>query len=258
MPERPVVLSLQSVDASYNGAVQVLRGVSLQVRQGEVVALLGPNGAGKSTVLKAISNLLLAENGRVTAGEVRFAGERIDGLDPSVAAQRGLAHVMEGRRLFPNLTVVENLRTGALRRSGRTEIAQDLERVMATFPRLGGRARVKAGLLSGGEQQMVAIGRALMAKPRLILLDEPSMGLAPLVVAEIFAIVRQLRDTGEVAILLAEQNVAAALSIVNHAYVLENGSVGMQGTIEELGGRDVIARSYLGVRQPAAAATHDR
>lgn len=250
-PFSRAVLSLENVDASYGEAIRVLHGITLQVAQGQVVALLGPNGAGKSTVLKSISNLLVAEGGRVTSGSVWFGEMRIDGLDPAVGASRGLAHVMEGRRLFPNLTVMENLRTGALGRASRGGVAADLDKVFQLFPRLSQRTSVNAGLLSGGEQQMVAIGRALMARPRLLLLDEPSMGLAPLVIAEIFAIVKTLRETEGLSILLAEQNVTAVLPLLDYAYVIESGSIAMQGTLEEIGGSEELANLYLGRRKAA-------
>jgi len=241
------LLRLEGVEVAYNGVIRVLRGITLEVAAGSAVAILGANGAGKSTTLKAISNLLLSEHGRVTKGSVTFAGRPIHGLDPADVVELGIAHVMEGRRLFPQLTVLENLRTGAFGRNDRTGVARDLDRVMAYFPRLAERRSVKAGYLSGGEQQMVALGRGLMARPKLMLLDEPSMGLAPIVVKEIFEIIRRLRAEEGMAILLAEQNAARALALVDHGYVLENGHVVLEGPAQKLRENDDVRRFYLGL-----------
>lgn len=241
------LLRLDGVEVAYNGVIRVLRGISLEVPAASSVAILGGNGAGKSTTLKAISNLLLSERGRVTAGSVKLAGRAIHGLDPAEVVALGVAHVMEGRRLFPQLTLVENLRTGAFGRGDAAGVTRDIERVMDYFPRLKERRNVKAGYLSGGEQQMVALGRALMARPRLMLLDEPSMGLAPIVVKEIFEIIRQLRAAEGVSILIAEQNAARALALVDYGYVLENGRVVLEGPARKLRENDDIRRFYLGL-----------
>ena len=242
-----VLLRLDKVEVAYNRVIQVLRGISLEVAAGKAVAILGANGAGKSTTLKAISNLLLSEKGRVTAGGITFAGRPIHGLDPAEVVALGIAHVMEGRRLFPQLTVLENLRTGAFARKDGAAVTQDIERVMEYFPRLRERRGLKAGYLSGGEQQMAALGRALMARPKLMLLDEPSMGLAPLVVKEIFGIIGRLRTEQGVSILLAEQNAARALALVDYGYVLENGHVVLEGPAQQLRENDDVRRFYLGL-----------
>src|SRR5262245_10029332 len=241
------LLRVDGIEVVYDGVIQVLRGVSLAVQAGGAVALLGANGAGKSTTLKAISNLLLSERGRVTRGTIEYGGKRIDGLDPADVVTLGVAHVMEGRRLFAQLTVEENLRTGALSRRDSTAIRRDLERIMDRFPRLRERVSVKAGHLSGGEQQMVALGRALMTRPRLLLLDEPSMGLAPLMVKEIFDIIESLRTEEGLSILLAEQNATRALAVVDHGYVLENGKVVLEGPAAALRENKDIRRFYLGI-----------
>lgn len=253
------LLKLSNVDAAYHRASFVLHGVSLEVPNGSVVALLGANGAGKSTVLKSISNLLRAEQGAVTAGTVEVAGVRVDGRDPAELVGLGVAHVMEGRRLFPHLTVHENLRTGAFQRRDRVVVGKDLEKIYDYFPALRAKRSTQAGYLSGGEQQMVALGRALVARPRLLLLDEPSMGLAPIIAKEIFQIIRKLRESEGLSILLAEQNARAALSLVDYAYVLENGRVVREGPAETLQRDDDIRRFYLGldvaesVAEPAVA-----
>jgi branched-chain amino acid transport system ATP-binding protein len=240
------LLRLEKVEVAYGGVIRVLRGISLEVAAGSAVAILGANGAGKSTTLKAISNLLMMERGRVTQGRVMFAGRAIHGLDPAEVVKLGIAHVMEGRRLFPQLTVLENLRTGAFGRNDREGVLRDIERVMEYFPRLRDRRDLKAGYLSGGEQQMVALGRGLMARPKLMLLDEPSMGLAPMVVKEIFEIIRRLRTDEGVSILLAEQNAARALALVDYGYVLANGQVVLEGPARKLAENDDVKRFYLG------------
>lgn len=249
------LLRLSDVEVAYRGVIQVLRGISLEVPAGSAVAILGANGAGKSTTLKAISNLLLSERGRVTHGTVEFQGKSIHGLDPAEVVKLGVAHVMEGRRLFPQLTVVENLRTGAFSRTDSAGVARDIDRVMEYFPCLRERRFLKAGYLSGGEQQMVALGRAIMARPKLLLLDEPSMGLAPLVVKEIFEIIKRLRESEGVSILLAEQNAIRALALVDYGYVLENGQVVLEGPAQELRQNDDIRRFYLGLGDVASHAT---
>jgi branched-chain amino acid transport system ATP-binding protein len=232
------MLELEGVRSGY-GAVDVLFDVSLRVGAGEVVALLGANGAGKSTVLRTVSGLL-----RPRTGQIRFLGERIDGLPPPAVVARGVAHVPEGREVFAELTIAENLRMGAYRRTDRG-VASDLHQVLEWFPVLRERYRQPAGQLSGGEQQMLAIARALMARPKLLLLDEPSLGLAPKVVQQILDIVRRLQATG-VTILLAEQNAYLALRLASRAYVLRGGRVALEGPVEELRGTPEVERLYLG------------
>jgi branched-chain amino acid transport system ATP-binding protein len=240
-------LMVENVEAVYGQAILALRGVSLTLGEGKVVALLGANGAGKSTTLKAISNLIRAERGQVSQGAIRWRGRDILGHDPSALVSDGLVQVLEGRHVFPQLTVEQNLITGAyVRHSSKLRIADDLERIYAWFPRLKTRRQSRAGLTSGGEQQMVAIGRALMTRPTLVLLDEPSMGLAPLIVEEIFEIVRQLNRDSGVSFLLAEQNANLALRYADHAYVLETGRVVASGAAAELARRDEIKNIYLG------------
>jgi len=242
------ILVLDGVEAVYDDIIIALRGVSLQVGQGGVVALLGANGAGKSSALKAISGLLAAEGGRVTAGSIRFAGRASQALTPRELARAGLSQVLEGRHCFPHFTVEENLVAGALARGTRGRaLRADLERVYDFFPRLRRLRGAIAGYTSGGEQQMVAIGRALMGHPRLLLLDEPSMGLAPQVTDEIFRIVRALNRDQGVSFLLAEQNARQALSHADHGYVLENGRVVAAGTAAELAARPDVREFYLGV-----------
>lgn len=240
-------LAVENVEAVYGGVVLALRGVSLAVDKGAVVALLSPNGAGKSTTLKAISNLIRSERGKVIEGTIRWQGRDIAERDPSALVSDGLVQVLEGRHVFPQLTVEQNLITGAyVRGASKLEIAQALERIYAWFPRLKTRRQSRAGLTSGGEQQMVAIGRALMTRPTLVLLDEPSMGLAPLIVQEIFEIVRGLNRDSGVSFLLAEQNANLALRYADHAYVLETGRVVASGPAAELIARDDIKDIYLG------------
>jgi branched-chain amino acid transport system ATP-binding protein len=242
------ILSLVDVEVRYEGIIRALHGVSLEVPRGAIVALLGPNGAGKSTTLKAASGLLRAERGEVTAGELRFLGKSIVHNRSRELAQQGLVQVLEGRHCFPRLSVQENLLTGTLaRRVSRAELRRDLERVYARLPRLAAKRKLAAGVTSGGEQQMIAIGRALMAQPVLVLLDEPSMGLAPQVVEEIFEIVKlENRDAG-VSFLLAEQNAVMALRYADYGYLLETGRVASQGSAAELTARDDIQQFYLGV-----------
>src|SRR3954451_6914575 len=227
LPENAAVaplLAVNNIEVIYNHVILVLKGVSLAVSERGIIALLGANGAGKTTSLKAISNLLRAERGEVTKGSVIFEGARIDRLDAADVVRRGLVQVMEGRHCFAHLTVEENLLTGAYTRGdGRAALAADLDRVYDYFPRLRERRRSLAGYTSGGEQQMVAIGRALMARPRLVLLDEPSLGLAPQIVEEIFEIVKRLNQQEGVSVLLAEQNATLALRYADHGYILENG-----------------------------------
>ena len=248
----PVLLDVNGIEVIYNHVILVLKGVSLQVPEGGIVALLGANGAGKTTTLKAVSNLLRAERGDVTKGAIRFRGERVDRLNPSELVKRGVVQVMEGRHCFPHLTVDDNLLTGAYtRRATRSEIASDLEKVYEFFPRLRERRASLAGYTSGGEQQMTAIGRALMARPRMILLDEPSMGLAPQIVEEIFAIVGNLNAREGVSFLLAEQNTTVALRFAGFGYILENGRVVMEGSAAALSDNEDVKEFYLGISSGA-------
>ena len=241
-------LSVNNIEVIYDHVILVLKGVSLQVPKGTIVALLGANGAGKSTTLKTISTLLRGERGDVTKGEVRFNGERIDQLTPNALVKRGLSQVMEGRHCFGHLTIEENLLTGAYTRSvSRAELKQSLEAVYQYFPRLKERRGSQAGYTSGGEQQMCAIGRALMAKPSMILLDEPSMGIAPQIVEEIFDIVKDLNQKEGVSFLLAEQNTTVALRYADFGYILENGRVVMEGAAFELAANEDVKEFYLGV-----------
>ncbi|MBC8792825.1 MAG: ABC transporter ATP-binding protein [Tagaea sp. CACIAM 22H2] len=243
-----ILLAVRNIEVIYDHVILVLKGVSLDVPKGGIVALLGANGAGKSTTLKSISNLLRAERGDVTKGTIEYKGQRIDGLTPNELVKRGVIQVMEGRHCFGHLTVEENLLTGAYTRGdGRAAIARDLEKVYAYFPRLKERRKSQAGYTSGGEQQMTAIGRALMAAPETILLDEPSMGLAPLLVEEIFEIVARLNKEQGVSFLLAEQNTSIALRHAHYGYILENGRVVLDGTAEALRGNEDVKEFYLGV-----------
>ena len=242
------LLDVNGIEVIYNHVILVLKGVSLAVPEGGIVALLGANGAGKTTTLKAVSSLLKAERGEVTKGSIAFRGERVDAMDPSDLVKRGVIQVMEGRHCFAHLTVDENLLTGAYtRRVPRAEIRADLERVYEFFPRLKARRGSLAGYTSGGEQQMTAIGRALMARPTMILLDEPSMGLAPQIVEEIFEIVKNLNTVERVSFLLAEQNTMVALRFADFGYILENGRVVMEGTAAHLSENEDVKEFYLGI-----------
>jgi branched-chain amino acid transport system ATP-binding protein len=241
------LLDVDGIEAIYNHSIVALHGVSLSVRSGEVLALLGSNGAGKTTTLKAVSNLLPAQRGRITAGRIRFAGHDVLRTSPSDLVRLGLVQVLEGRHCFRSLSIEENLVTGGLGRgSGRAEIAQDLERVYGLFPRLKTKRKTAAGLASGGEQQMTAIGRALMSRPRLLVLDEPSMGLAPLIVQDIFKALQTLNREHGLSILMAEQNSALALRYANRATVLENGLAVLEGSASDLRARADIKALYLG------------
>jgi branched-chain amino acid transport system ATP-binding protein len=243
-------LVLNNIEVVYSHVILVLKGVSLSVPKGGIVALLGANGAGKTTTLKAISNLLHAERGEVTKGSILFGGEAVHELSPNDLVQRGCIQVMEGRRCFAHLTVEENLLTGSFtRRDGKAAIAEDLERVYAYFPRLKERRGSTAGYTSGGEQQMCAIGRALMSRPKMILLDEPSMGLAPQIVEEIFEIVRDLNEREHVSFLLAEQNTSMALRYARYGYILENGRIVMDGEAKALAENEDVKEFYLGISQ---------
>ena len=240
------LLQVENVEVVYNDVVLVLKGLSLAVELGRITALLGANGAGKSTTLKAISGLLESEDGEVTDGSVVFDGRPIHKWHPEKVVRSGVFQVMEGRRIFEDLTVEENLRCGAYTRP-RSELAPGMERVYEYFPRLKERRRQVAGYMSGGEQQMLAIGRALMARPRLLLLDEPSLGLAPLLVEEIFGIVRRINEEEGVTVLLVEQNARAALGIAEHGYIMENGRIVMDGGADELLNNPDVQEFYLGM-----------
>jgi branched-chain amino acid transport system ATP-binding protein len=247
-PVPQVLLDVNGIEVIYHHVILVLKGVSLQVREGAVVALLGGNGAGKTTTLRAVSNLLAGERGAVTKGSITLRGERIEALSPSALVQRGVIQVMEGRHCFAHLTIEENLMTGAwTRRDGAAAITETLEKVYTYFPRLKTRRTSQAAYTSGGEQQMCAIGRALMANPRMVLLDEPSMGLAPQIVEEVFEIVRSLNERERVTFLLAEQNTHVALKYADHGYILENGRVVMEGAASELATNEDVREFYLGV-----------
>lgn len=244
------MLKVNNIEVVYSDVILVLRGVTLEVAPGRIAALLGANGAGKSTTLKAISGLLRTQQGDVTRGNIEFDGERIDRLPPDDIVRRGIVQVLEGRPLFRHLTVDENLRAGALFR-GTTgkELRDDLDRVYHYFPRLEAFRHRTSGYLSGGEQQMVVIGRALMSRPRLMLLDEPSLGLAPLLVQSIFEIIRRINEEEGVSILLVEQNAHVALEIAHYAYVMENGRVVLDGAADQLAENADIKEFYLGLTQ---------
>jgi branched-chain amino acid transport system ATP-binding protein len=241
------VLIVNNIEVVYSHVILVLKGVSLKVKKGGITALLGGNGAGKSTTLKSISNLLASERGEVTKGSVTYSNEYIHDLDPSQLVKKGVIQVMEGRHCFEHLTVEENLLTGAYTRTNNKEVKEDLERVYNYFPRLRERRTSLAGYTSGGEQQMIAIGRALMAHPTMILLDEPSMGLAPQLVKQIFEIVAEINRKEGVTILLAEQNTNMALQYAEYAYILENGRVVMEGTAESMRDNEDVKEFYLGI-----------
>jgi branched-chain amino acid transport system ATP-binding protein len=241
-------LSVNNIEVIYDHVILVLKGVSLDVQQGRIVALLGANGAGKTTTLKAISNLLHAERGEVTKGTIEFAGQRVDRRTPNELVRMGVCQVMEGRHCFQHLSVEENLLTGAFTRKGsRAQVNAALDKVYHYFPRLRHRRQSLAGYTSGGEQQMTAIGRALMAQPTMILLDEPSMGLAPQLVEEIFEIVRDLNGKEQVSFLLAEQNTNVALRYADYGYILENGRVVMDGAAADLATNEDVKEFYLGL-----------
>ena len=243
---RPL-LAVNNIEVIYDHVILVLKGVSLRVPEGGIVALLGANGAGKSTTLKAISGLLRTERGDVTKGTVEFEGEPVHRLAPDAVVRRGIVQVMEGRHVFEHLTVEENLLTGAYTRRENAAAHKDLDLVYTYFPRLVERRGVRAGYISGGEQQMLAIGRALMARPRLMLLDEPSMGLAPMLVAEIFEIVSRLNREEKVAVLLAEQNATVALQYAQHGYVMETGRIVLDGDAKTISDNEDIKEFYLGL-----------
>jgi len=241
------LLSVNNIEVIYDHVILVLRGVSLRVPEGGIVALLGANGAGKSTTLKAVSGLLRTERGDITKGSIDFQSAPIHREAPTDVVRRGVVQVMEGRHVFEHLTVEENLLTGAYTRHNSQAVRQDLDRVYGYFPRLTQRRTVRAGYISGGEQQMLAIGRALMARPRLMLLDEPSMGLAPMLVAEIFEIVSRLNQEENVAVLLAEQNATMALGFAQYGYVMENGRIVLDGDAKTISQNEDIKEFYLGL-----------
>jgi branched-chain amino acid transport system ATP-binding protein len=248
-PTANQILALNNVEVIYDQVILVLRGLSLAVREGEIVALLGSNGAGKSTTLKAISGLLPSEDGELTQGEILYAGERIDGRDAAEIVRRGISQVMEGRRVFEHLTAEENLRAGAYARRGNGSFDDDLEMVYAYFPPLYERRGQAAGYLSGGEQQMLAIGRALMARPKLLMLDEPSLGLAPRLVAEIFEIIKRLNAELGATVIVVEQNARSALEIASYGFVMENGRIVLDGPAAELAENPDVMEFYLGLTE---------
>jgi branched-chain amino acid transport system ATP-binding protein len=252
------LLTVNGIEVIYNHVILVLKGVSLTVPEGGIVALLGANGAGKTTTLRAVSNLLHGERGEVTKGYIEYKGDRIERLTAYDLVKRGVVQVMEGRRCFAHLTVEENLLTGAYSHgASRSEVEADLEKVYAYFPRLKQRRHSQSGYTSGGEQQMTAIGRALMARPNMILLDEPSMGLAPQVVDEIFGIVKDLNDKEKVSFLLAEQNTNIALKYAHYGYILESGRVVMDGAARDLAENEDVKEFYLGISREGRKSFRD-
>jgi branched-chain amino acid transport system ATP-binding protein len=240
------MLSLNNIEVVYHDVILVLRGVSLGVEEGQVIALLGANGAGKTTTLKAISGLLKTEVGKVSHGDIQFNGQRIDRMGPEDIAQMGIIQVLEGRRVLEQLTVEENLAVATYLLKDRSRAKEDLQRVYTYFPALKHLKQQKSGYVSGGEQQMMLLGRALMAHPKLMLLDEPSLGLAPMLVQEIFRIIRQINDEEKTAIFLVEQNAIAALDLATYGYVMENGRVVLDGTSEQLKENEDVKEFYLG------------
>jgi branched-chain amino acid transport system ATP-binding protein len=242
-----ILLNVNGIEVIYNHVILVLKGVSLNVPQGSIAAILGGNGAGKTTTLRAVSNLLKGERGEVTKGSIEYRGERIENLSPADLVQRGVVQVMEGRHCFAHLTIEENLLTGAYTRKSKGEIDANLEKVYNYFPRLKTRRGSQAAYTSGGEQQMCAIGRALMANPNMVLLDEPSMGLAPQIVEEVFEIVKDLNHKEKVTFLLAEQNTNMALKYADYGYIMESGRVVMDGAAKDLANNEDVKEFYLGV-----------
>jgi branched-chain amino acid transport system ATP-binding protein len=247
MSNSNIVLNVNGIEVIYNHVILVLKGVSLQVPEGGIVALLGGNGAGKTTTLRAISNLLKGERGEVTKGSIELRGDRIENLTPADLVNRGVVQVMEGRHCFAHLTIEENLMTGSYTRTDKAEVARNLEKVYNYFPRLKTRRTSQAAYTSGGEQQMCAIGRALMASPNMVLLDEPSMGLAPQIVEEVFEIVKDLNTKEKVTFLLAEQNTNMALRYADYGYIMESGRVVMDGAASDLANNEDVKEFYLGV-----------
>jgi branched-chain amino acid transport system ATP-binding protein len=243
------MLEVNNIEVVYNKVILVLRGISFRVEENQVVTLMGPNGAGKSTTLKAISGLLRGELGEVTRGSITWDGQRIDDLPAEEIVRRGIVQVIEGRPLFEHLTVEENLKVGAMVFERGRHTRKDLERIYNYFPRLKEMRRRTSGYLSGGEQQMLVIGRALMSHPRLMMLDEPSLGLAPMLVQEIFEIVRAVREQDKISVLLVEQNANAALGLADYGYVMEQGRVVLDGPVDELKNNEDIKEFYLGLSQ---------
>ncbi|MBK9180152.1 MAG: ABC transporter ATP-binding protein [Acidimicrobiales bacterium] len=250
------LLAVSNLEVVYSDVILVLRGVSLQVPAGRIVAVLGANGAGKTTLLRSITGLLNVHRGRITKGSVELAGKAVNGNDPASIVRRGLAQVMEGRRIFAELTVDENLRTGAYTQTNKAAVRESYERVMTLFPILADRRRSTAGYLSGGEQQMLAMGRALMASPKVMLLDEPSLGLAPMIVTQIRDIIAGINEQGT-AVLLVEQNATMALSIAHHGYVMENGRVVKDGPGQDLLADKDIQEFYLGMGEAGRKSFRD-
>ena len=243
------MLKLNNIEVIYNDVILVLKGVSLEVPDGKIITLLGANGAGKTTTLKAISGVLLTELGEVTDGGIELNGERIDRKDPEEIVKLGIVQIMEGRRLFEHLTVEENLLTGAYSRKDTAGIREDLKKIYDYFPKLGEMCRATSGYLSGGERQMLVMGRALMARPKIMLLDEPSLGLSPLLVKEIFKLIRRINKQEGVSILLVEQNTRIALRLSDHGYVMENGRIVLDGPSEKLQENEDIKEFYLGMSE---------
>lgn len=241
------MLRINNIEAVYSRIILVLKGMSLEVPDGKIVALLGSNGAGKSTTLKAISGLLKGDGGQITEGSIEFNGEKINNIDPDAIVKKGIFQSMEGRRVFKHLTVEENLMAGAYTRKDRKNIKDDIERVYHYFPKLKMLRNRASGFLSGGEQQMLAIGRGIMAKPKLLLLDEPSLGIAPLLVKEIFENIKQINQEEGTSILVVEQNANVALSIADYGYIMENGRIVMQGEVDSLLSNEEVREYYLGV-----------
>ena len=246
-PTGAPLLNVNGIEVIYNHVILVLKGVSLQVAEGSIVAILGGNGAGKTTTLRAISNLLKGERGEVTKGSIELRGERIENLSPADLVKRGVVQVMEGRHCFAHLTIEENLMTGSYTRTSKGEIEANLEKVYNYFPRLKTRRTSQAAYTSGGEQQMCAIGRALMANPSMVLLDEPSMGLAPQIVEEVFNIVKDLNQKEKVTFMLAEQNTNMALKYADYGYIMESGRIVMDGSAKDLASNEDVKEFYLGV-----------
>jgi branched-chain amino acid transport system ATP-binding protein len=241
------MLKVNNIEVSYLGVIKVLYGLSLEVGDGKIVALIGANGGGKTSTLKAISGLLKTEEGDITSGDISFDNKRIDKLGPEDIARLGISQVMEGRRVLEHLSVEENLQVGAYRRNDRAGIKRDLEKVFTYFPKIRDYRKRVSGYLSGGEQQMMVIGRALMADPRLMLLDEPSLGLAPLVVGEIYEIIKKINTDHNVSMLIVEQNVRAALGISNYGYVIENGRIVLNGPADMLMNNEDVKEFYMGL-----------
>jgi len=243
------MLNLNSIEVIYEGVILVLKGVSLNVREGTITTLLGANGAGKTTTLKAISGVLHSERGEITKGAIELDGERINRLPPHMVVRRGIVQVFEGRRVFEHLTTEENLIAGGHIQADRSRLREGIDRVYQYFPRLGDRRHVQSGYLSGGEQQMLVIGRALMSSPKVILLDEPSLGLAPMLVDEIFEIVQRMNRQEKLTVLLVEQNATLALAIADHGYVMENGRIVLEGAANTLRENADIKEFYLGLTE---------